>query len=114
MKRINGRTKIGAKNHCAHGDNELTGETILDWQPFDYYTVESIPDLSKPTPFDALVTYEFLPIDEGTKTQLDVHFKLLNKLDKEILEPNFQGFAKNLKMFHETMNTMIIAEKKMK
>jgi hypothetical protein len=29
----------GARNHCAHGKNMVT-ETILDWRPFEYYTVE--------------------------------------------------------------------------
>ena len=42
--RPGGRTGPGASNHCAHG-KDLKGslvETILDWRPFDYYTVESI------------------------------------------------------------------------
>ena len=40
VTREKGRTGIGAKNHCVHGNNEVSGETVLDWQPFDYYTVE--------------------------------------------------------------------------
>jgi hypothetical protein len=34
-----GRMGAGARNHCAHGKNVIT-ETVLDWRPFDYYTVE--------------------------------------------------------------------------
>lgn len=34
-----GRMGAGARNHCAHGKNVVT-ETVLDWRPFEYYTVE--------------------------------------------------------------------------
>lgn len=37
--RPDGRTRAGAQNHCAHG-KDVTIETILDWRPFEYYTVE--------------------------------------------------------------------------
>jgi hypothetical protein len=37
--RPKGRTGKGAVNHCDHGIGEMV-ETILDWRPFDYYTVE--------------------------------------------------------------------------
>lgn len=35
-----GRTSAGARNHCAHGGGESI-ETVLDWRPFDYFTVET-------------------------------------------------------------------------
>jgi uncharacterized protein YndB with AHSA1/START domain len=34
-----GRTNVGAVNHCMHGANLAMIETVLDWQPFDYFTV---------------------------------------------------------------------------
>jgi hypothetical protein len=37
--RPQGRTGPGASNHCDHGSGRAT-ETVLDWRPFDYYTVE--------------------------------------------------------------------------
>lgn len=37
--RPGGRTGVGARNHCVHGKN-LIPEVILDWQPFEYFTVE--------------------------------------------------------------------------
>ena len=40
ISRNNGRTGIGASNHCAHGKGASI-ETILDWRPFEYTTVES-------------------------------------------------------------------------
>ena len=37
--RPGGRTGAGARNHCAHGKENLV-ETILDWRPFEYVTTE--------------------------------------------------------------------------
>ena len=34
-----GRTTVGAVNHCMHGKNLAMVETVLDWRPFDYFTV---------------------------------------------------------------------------
>jgi uncharacterized protein YndB with AHSA1/START domain len=34
-----GRTAVGAVNHCMHGKNLAMVETVLDWRPFDYFTV---------------------------------------------------------------------------
>jgi len=34
-----GRTNVGAINHCMHGNNVTMVETVLDWRPFDYFTV---------------------------------------------------------------------------
>jgi hypothetical protein len=36
--RPGGRTQEGAQNHCVHGAS-VSVESILDWQPFDYFTV---------------------------------------------------------------------------
>jgi hypothetical protein len=38
MLRPGGRTVAGARNHCLHG-KEVAVEDILDWRPFDYFTV---------------------------------------------------------------------------
>ncbi len=35
-----GRTSAGSRNHCAHGGG-VSIETVLDWRPFDYFTVET-------------------------------------------------------------------------
>lgn len=40
ISRESGRTGVGASNHCAHGKGASI-ETILDWRPFEYTTVES-------------------------------------------------------------------------
>jgi hypothetical protein len=38
--RPEGRTGAGATTHCVHGKNIAMRELILDWKPFDYYTVQ--------------------------------------------------------------------------
>ena len=38
--RPGGRTTAGATTHCVHGKNIAMREIVLDWKPFDYYTVE--------------------------------------------------------------------------
>jgi uncharacterized protein YndB with AHSA1/START domain len=40
LVRPKGRTMEGARNHCVHG-KEVIVEDILDWRPFDYFTVRS-------------------------------------------------------------------------
>ena len=41
--RPQGRTGPGARNHCNHGQGKGEGvETILDWRPFDYVTIETL------------------------------------------------------------------------
>jgi hypothetical protein len=110
ITRKNGRTGIGAKNHCAHGKNEVSGETILDWQPFDYYTIESIPNIEEPGPFDAIVTHKFVPTNNGSKTQYNLHYKFLTKTESEFFEQSIQRFKIYLVKFLENMNKMILAE----
>ena len=34
-----GRTTVGAVNHCLHGADLAMIETVLDWRPFEYFTV---------------------------------------------------------------------------
>lgn len=36
---LGGRTKVGANFHCAHSSGDFFNK-IVDWKPFDYYTVE--------------------------------------------------------------------------
>jgi len=40
-KRPNGRTGVGAVNHCAHGKG-VSQSTIIDWHPFDYYAAQGV------------------------------------------------------------------------
>lgn len=64
LLRPGGRMGVGAQNHCAHGKN-LVVETILDWRPFEYYTIEY--------PI-AIQTHHLNSL--GESTQLNIYFKL--------------------------------------
>ncbi len=60
----NGRRGIGTQNHCIHGKNASL-EEILDWRPFDYYTIlNNVPmPLLKPM----RMTYELEDVAGGTR-----------------------------------------------
>jgi len=59
-----GRRGTGTRNHCVHGKNASL-EEILDWRPFDYFTIENhVPvPLLKPI----RTTYELEDTPEGTR-----------------------------------------------
>jgi uncharacterized protein YndB with AHSA1/START domain len=59
-----GRRGAGTRNHCVHG-KDVVLEEILDWRPFDYYTVEA----KLPMPFlkPMRTTYELEDADDGTR-----------------------------------------------
>ena len=57
-----GRTNVGAVNHCLHGNNVAMVETVLDWRPFDYFTVtQDVPNAVLMT-----ITFQLLPTSTGT------------------------------------------------
>jgi len=72
--RPQGRTAPGANNHCVHGAGTLL-ETVLDWRPFDYFTVE----LSQP-PASIIHTVRLEPLSDGSGTRLHSYFKLRTRL----------------------------------
>ena len=59
-----GRRATGTRNHCVHGKNVVL-EEILDWRPFDYYTVEVKPPMPLLKPFR--VTFELEDTPVGTR-----------------------------------------------
>ncbi len=59
--RPGGRNGPGARNHCLHGKNVQFIETVLDWRPFEYFTVEK--DARNGAVF--VVTYVLEPTTNG-------------------------------------------------
>jgi uncharacterized protein YndB with AHSA1/START domain len=57
-----GRTNVGAVNHCVHGENISMIETVLDWRPFEYFTVTQ--DVIKAVIMR--ITFQLLPTASGT------------------------------------------------
>ncbi len=62
------RRAVGTTNHCMHGKDAVV-EEILDWRPFDYFTMRSTmqtPD----GPLKLINTTELEPTPTGTKVSL--------------------------------------------
>ncbi len=70
LLRPGGRMKQGAENHCIHG-KEVSLEKIVDWRPFDYFTVEVTTTLGL-----LRTTYALEHTDRGTRLE-----------DRSMLEP---------------------------
>lgn len=67
--RPGGRTKEGAQNHCVHGKS-VSVEQILDWRPFEYFTVEvTVPIGSIRT------TYALRESSQGTALEDRTYFQ---------------------------------------
>jgi uncharacterized protein YndB with AHSA1/START domain len=60
-----GRRGSGTRNHCVHGGNAVTLEEILDWRPFDYYTIEVKPPMPLLRPIR--ITHELEDSPDGTR-----------------------------------------------
>jgi uncharacterized protein YndB with AHSA1/START domain len=106
--RPGGRTGIGATNHCAHGNNEVSAETILDWRPFEYFTVSAEPKLGQETMFDSIQTFQLEPVDEASKTTLHWRGKL--KQSNILTRFMFRQFAKNMAKMLRSANALIEEE----
>lgn len=73
--RPHGRTAAGATNHCLHGKTVSMVETVLDWRPFDYYTVDKASRM-KTMPIDFTVTYRLEPLADGARTKLTAYVQV--------------------------------------
>jgi len=68
----NGRRGVGAQTHCMHGQDAAMKEVVLDWKPFDYFTV----DQNSGRMFgDVITTFLFEPIENGNSTRLTLCIK---------------------------------------
>ena len=72
-----GRTATGAVNHCLHGKNLAMVETVLDWRPFDYFTVTQ--DVLRVVLMT--ITFRLEPSAAGT------HMTYLCKLEPQMAVP---------------------------
>jgi uncharacterized protein YndB with AHSA1/START domain len=61
---VGNRRGVGATNHCMHGKDEIL-EEVLDWRPFDYYTIRSLMHTPE-GPVRFLTTFELVPTTDGT------------------------------------------------
>jgi hypothetical protein len=77
----NGRRGLGARNHCLHGKQAATIQTMVDWKPFDYFTYES-QDTDAPKP-ELLITHQLTATPDGT--HLEVRSRVLKSMPNVLL-----------------------------
>jgi class 3 adenylate cyclase len=77
----NGRRGLGARNHCLHGKQATTIQTMVDWKPFDYFTFET-QDTDAPKP-EMLLTHELTATPGGT--HLEVRSRVLKPMPNVLL-----------------------------
>lgn len=89
----------GARNHCAHGKGVST-ETVLDWRPFDYFTMET-----REGDMLQLETYWLEPLPNGgarlrymLKMRLPLPFGLPRWLNRPLVRQTMLGMIKLDKM----------------
>lgn len=85
--RPGGRTGVGARNHCAHGKS-LTHEVILDWRPFDYFTVEQ-----RVGGLTLLITHQLEALAAG-RTRLHTRLRLKLPLPEALVRPAAKALFK--------------------
>ncbi len=112
--RPGGRTGAGASNHCAHGKNGLSCETILDWRPFDYVTSLTTNDKMPDKLFDMMTTVSLKPIDNGNGTRAQWSNKF-QRLPGFVARPLSKVFIKQYhKVYLEPLNQMMQGESEQK
>ena len=102
--RPGGRTGAGARNHCIHG-KEVAVEDVLDWRPFDYFTVRICKRgvcVSR--------TCHFIPTADGARlsTNFIVEMPFPNWLTRRVARP----FLEKMVHVYKTRNHMaqLVAE----
>jgi uncharacterized protein YndB with AHSA1/START domain len=87
------RRGVGATNHCMHGKDAII-EEVLDWRPFDYWTLRSTMQ-TPGGPVKLLSTTELTPTATGTR--VDYRFgKPRSAKDLALIEqlrPMFEGMV---------------------
>jgi hypothetical protein len=91
-ERPGGRTGPGARNHCDHGLGG-TVETILDWRPFEYFTVELVPTGGG---FTIRQTYQLEPLPGAHSTRLHDRFVFSRPLPRWLARPLGRVAARTL------------------
>jgi hypothetical protein len=95
------RRAVGATNHCMHGKDAVV-EEVLDWRPFDYYSVNSTMN-TPGGPVHFLSTVELEPMVDGTRIEMR-YAAPVDPAESQILAamgPMFEG------MFAETKRRLV-------
>jgi uncharacterized protein YndB with AHSA1/START domain len=105
--RPSGRTDIGAVNHCTHGVGSVV-ETILDWRPYRYFTVE----MEQASVWSSLLaTYQLESLPDGGGTRLHFRAQLHKSPAMRLARPVIRmGLSRKLKQDFERMAELMAEE----
>ena len=95
-----GRTDAGARNHCVHGKKVAMNETVLDWRPFEYFTVEQVF-----SGFVERITFQLEATADGG-TRLHVSCKGRSPAPGFLSRPLYMFFATKLFPWTKSMEMM--------
>ncbi|MFN2221112.1 MAG: DUF2652 domain-containing protein [Candidatus Promineifilaceae bacterium] len=107
--RPGGRTGAGARNHCAHGKDGLTCETILDWRPFDYVTSIQTTEKMPYKLLDQTTTIRLEPIGDGQRTRVYWDYRM-ERLPGFIARVSIKQFLKMFRQQYVEPLAQLIAE----
>src|SRR5262249_12208977 len=107
--RPKGRVSAGARNHCMHGKQQSMIETVLDWRPFDYFTVMQE---SKALALDFMCTTHLAPTANGTCLSLNFGAKFRLPIPPALRPYVFRQIVKLFKMDqeYETLAQLVVEE----
>jgi len=91
---LGGRYQQETTYHCAHGETHFFN-TVLDWKPFEYYTLRQKISLG----FDTIQTRKLTPSKEGTKLTF-----FIKNISSEVSEELKQAF---ISAYTETGNSVL-------
>ncbi len=100
-----GRASAGARNHCVHG-KDVAVEDVLDWRPFDYFTVRIVK-----RGIGVTRTCAFQPLAEGG-TRLSTAFAMALPGPRPLTRPIARAFlqAIGMRRTREHMARLVTAE----
>jgi class 3 adenylate cyclase len=98
-----GRRGVGTENHCMHGKDAII-ETVLDWRPFDYFTVGIV----LPTPgTPKIIMTRALRDGPAGITRLEMRVAKPRPKDKDFVDRITSKFAADITGAMETLRLML-------
>jgi uncharacterized protein YndB with AHSA1/START domain len=101
------RRSVGTTNHCMHGKDAVV-EEVLDWRPYDYFTVRSTVE-TPAGPVKIVNTTELEPTADGTRVSLRFA-KSRSARERALVEPLIPTFEAMIAAGSASLRSIIAAE----
>jgi uncharacterized protein YndB with AHSA1/START domain len=101
------RRSVGTTNHCMHGKDAVV-EEVLDWRPYDYFTVRSTVQ-TPAGPVKIVNTTELEPTASGTRVTLRFA-KSRSARERALVEPLVPAFEAMIAAGSASLRTIVAAE----